>query len=829
MPHLLANASAGGVPTGESSHGPRVSLVLPCRNQAGAIREAIRAADAALAAVAAEHEIIVVDDGSTDGTAEEARGEAAANPRVRVILPRRRGPGVALRTGLQAAALDLIAYAAPGRPCDAGEWRRLLEWTEENDVVSGRRVGGPFALPRRLWSWGCNTLVACLTGARSHDRDRSLTIFRREHLARLEPESRSEFAATEIHARVRFEGLAAAEVALPWGTHPIPAIGSPRGLPGTLAGLLRFWWSRLLFAGRDPAAVGAAGWFWVGLFVLALVAGAMLFTKLSYPLLEPDEGRYAEIVREMAASGDWVIPRLNGVPFYDKPLLFYWLVGGSYRLFGVREVSARLVPALAALLTVLACFVCGRRIAGDRAAFLGALVLALTPGFIQCGRVVILDSLLTLFVSLSFFAAYEAVRGDRLRRAWWFTSAACCALGVMTKGPVALVLLGPPLAAHAWLQGSRARPRWGDWMAYGAVVLTLVAPSYLVLIARDPRFAYHFFIDQHLVRFFLQEYHVEPAWYYVPVLLIGFLPWSFLAVPLVGFLFDRRAEARSTRHPALGFFLLWACWCVLFFSKSSSKLPPYILPAMPAIALLFGCYLDRMLFRPFPASLFRMAQTAMPRLAGVGLAAAWLVVVTGAWKMHLIGLAPAVLHGCLGVAILVALAVWGGRLSARTAWLLCGALAGVVIVGVAHEFVPAWASRRSPLMRYEEIGRMVREDRTPVVCCDGEWGSVPFYLGEIEQVVNCRGLTPEEVVRAMFWQARYLVVVRHKADLDLFRQAAPFMEMKKVLYADEIAVALLEAVPGWAKVLGDPRLPAAWTALPRSGQVAETFPFRFGP
>jgi dolichol-phosphate mannosyltransferase len=642
-----------------------------------------------------------------------------------------------------------------------------------------------------------------LIGVRGHEADDSLTVLRREDLSRLDPESDTAFAAAEVLARARLTGLTTAEVGVPRGPRPARPAGSLGGTLGSVASLLRFWWSRLLISAPPPVCVAPArSWFWAGLLLLSLLSGFLFFGNLSYPLLEPDEGRYAEVVREMVVTGDWVVPRLHHVPFYDKPLLFYWLVGGSYRAFGVSEAAARLVPALAAFLTVLACFVLGRRLVGARPAFLAAVVLALMPVFVQCGRVVILDSLLTLFVTLSLFTAYEAMRGQRLGRAWWATSAVCCALGVMTKGPVALVLLGPPVVAHAWLRRSPARPGLRHWAAYGTLVFALVAPSYIVLIVRDPRFAYHFFIDQHLVRFFLHNYHVQPAWYYVPIVLIGLLPWSLLTVPLVRFLFDSSAEARSARSGALGFFLLWAAWCVLFFSASSSKLPPYILPALPAVALLVGCFLDRVLFGRAGAALLQEARTLVPRGAALVLAVAWLVVSIGAWKRDLLGPAPALVHAGLCCACLFVLGVGGRKLPARAGWLLSSGLAALVIVGVTHQVIPAWASRRSPLTRHEEIARLARAERTPVACYDGEWGSVPFYVGETDRVVHLPGRSPSEIVWALIREPRYLVVVRHKADLEQFRRVSPHMQMTKTLFADEIGVGLLEAQPWWKQVLG---------------------------
>src|SRR5207302_8594002 len=132
------------------------------------------------------------------------------------------------------------------------------------------------------------------------------------------------------------------------------------------------------------------------------------FPDLSYRLVEPEEGRYAGIAREMLTSGDWVLPTLNREPNHDKPPLLYWLVAGSFRLLGTNEWAARLVPALAAFGTVLATYLFGRSLVGPRAAFLAALALTGMTGFIQCGRFLILDSLLSLWVGLSLWTGYAA-------------------------------------------------------------------------------------------------------------------------------------------------------------------------------------------------------------------------------------------------------------------------------------------------------------------------------------------------------------------------------------------------------------------------------------
>ena len=219
-------------------------------------------------------------------------------------------------------------------------------------------------------------------------------------------------------------------------------------LPPSLSHWLPYLWSRVLFPGRasvDSAIRGRA------ILVLLVIPGALLYPCLSFRLFEPDEGRYAEIAREMTAQNDWVVPLLQGEPYLDKPPLLYWLIMLSYRAFGIHEWSARLIPALAVHCTILIVYLLGRRSLGERAAFWGALLLSLAPGFIGMGRLLLIDGLLTLWVTLSIFAAFEAMRGQNLRWSWWTISAFACGLGILTKGPIALILLVPPLLANQWL------------------------------------------------------------------------------------------------------------------------------------------------------------------------------------------------------------------------------------------------------------------------------------------------------------------------------------------------------------------------------------------
>ncbi len=173
-------------------------------------------------------------------------------------------------------------------------------------------------------------------------------------------------------------------------------------------------------------------------FLLLILAAALLcFGRLGCPLQEPKEPRNAEKTRQMLEKGNLVIPQLHGLPYYDKPPLLYWLIMASYALFGVHDWAARLIPCGAAFLSVLLTYFWGRQTVGPRAAFAGAIILCLSGRFVYLGRLVTMNSLLCLWVVAALSMAHCAFRGPTLRWGWWLLSAIACALGLLTKGPVA--------------------------------------------------------------------------------------------------------------------------------------------------------------------------------------------------------------------------------------------------------------------------------------------------------------------------------------------------------------------------------------------------------
>ncbi len=363
----------------------------------------------------------------------------------------------------------------------------------------------------------------------------------------------------------------------------------PANLPRSLAAWLPFLWSRVLFPGG--ACSGVERCRLSSLLVLLLVPAALLYPCLSFHLFEPDESRYAEIPREMLQRGEWVVPYLQGEPYLDKPPLLYWLIEASYAVFGVKVWAARLVPALAVHGCILLVYLLGRRSLGERAAFWGALGLGLAPGFLSMGRLLLMDSLLTLWTTLALLSAFESVRGGRLRWGWWLLASLACGLGVLTKGPVALVLLLPPLALQRWLTGTTCRVGRAGAFVFVLVLAAVTLPWYAAMTMRVPAFAGDFLWEHNVRRFLAPFAHEHGLWFYGPVLLAGLLPGTLLLLPFLRFLLSSAPDRAGRRTAELSFVLLAGGWCVFFFTLSQCKLPTYIMPAFPLLALALGHFL----------------------------------------------------------------------------------------------------------------------------------------------------------------------------------------------------------------------------------------------
>jgi dolichol-phosphate mannosyltransferase len=716
-----------------------LSLVIPAYNEAAGIRQAIDEADRALAERGGDYEILIVDDGSRDGTDEVVLAAIRTRPHVYLLRhPDNRGYGAALRTGFKAARFDRVAFTDADCQFDLRDLTSLVPLTDQYPLAVGYRVERQDPWTRRFYSRGYNLLVRGLLGTRVRDCDCALKVFRQDVVARLLPRTDGFFVNAEMLTRARQLGYGVAER----GVRHRPRLSgaskvSLRDIPRTLATLLPFWWSAVLFPGGgsnqpDHSQKRSSFFHHPLAFALVMLAAALLFlSRLHSPLLEPDEARYAEIPRQMLLEGRWGVPTLHGQPYYHKPPLLYWLVMAAYAGFGIHDWSARLVPCIAAFLTVLVTYRWGRRTVGARAAFAGAIMLCLSARFVYLGRLLTLDSLLGLWVVLAWAAAHSAVRQRTLAWFWWLLSAGACGLGLLTKGPVALALVAVPVLAFQALDPRATRPRLGAWLAYLLIALGLASPWYLFLAASHPAFVSEFFWTHNILRFVQPLDHEGPVWYYVPGLLLGMLPWSLLLPSLCRYL-GRRSAASTARRPAgLGFFLLTLLWCLGFFSAAGCKRPGYILPALPPLALTLGCYLDaalpRRLFRPLGAPsaqrLNRLAYRATLLVLTVGLGAGFLAVSLDMQKP----LSGFLLAAGSGVGLLVLLQRGASR-RVGISWGLCGGATLVLLYTALHQILPGYERKFSLRDQVRPQRPVTLDPAVSIICYPHRWDSVSFYL-----------------------------------------------------------------------------------------------------
>jgi 4-amino-4-deoxy-L-arabinose transferase-like glycosyltransferase len=330
------------------------------------------------------------------------------------------------------------------------------------------------------------------------------------------------------------------------------------------------------------------------------VAAALFFQLGDAVLFEPDEGRNAEKAREILILQDWMTPHENFHPVLDKPIFFYWLIAVAYKLFGVSEWAARLPSTLAALGTLVLVYRFGQIRWGSSAALWSVLILLTSVEFFVLARVVIFDMALTFFVTLALCAFFEAGHADHpwQRRLW--CAAMYTALGAATliKGLVGILMPGMVIFFYLLLSN-----RWSilkqvallpGMLLYFAIVLSWYLPAE----ARNPGYLRYYIWEEHFGRFATDGFDRGQPWYYFfGVMFVGFMPWSLLLPRVV-----KTQWNAFTGQKVDGALLYTSVWVVLpfvFFSTSSAKLPHYILPIFPGLALLTGMTLNR-LYRDNP-------------------------------------------------------------------------------------------------------------------------------------------------------------------------------------------------------------------------------------
>jgi 4-amino-4-deoxy-L-arabinose transferase-like glycosyltransferase len=466
--------------------------------------------------------------------------------------------------------------------------------------------------------------------------------------------------------------------------------------------------------------------------LLLLAAGLLLFGRLGSPLLEPEDALFAEIPREMLAEGNWIVPVHHGRADYQKPPLLYWLIMASYTAFGVHEWSARLIPCASALGTILVTFWWGSRALGFRAGLAGAFILCLSARFLYQARMITTDGLLCFWVVTAWALGQRAIWAPRLNVSCYLLSASACALGILTKGPVALALVVVPLFVGHLLRRGATWWMLSLWPAYIGTALGLASPWFAIMAWREPGFLREFFWTYHVVMRFLRPLHEEPAWFYLPVLLLGMLPWTLLLPALIRLLLRRSESTGRQRKAALLFPLLCCLWCLVFFSAASCKRVGYILPAMPTLALALGQALDSQLAAgPLAACGFflRVRAASWSYWGTQGVLA---VGIAGALVAASVGLAkPA---SCLAMAALAAagigyLSYRGREQTLQSSWVVCALSTFAVLFLALHVLLPGYYRKFSLRTELRSAAVSIHRSRSTVICYPHLWDSVTFYLG----------------------------------------------------------------------------------------------------
>jgi 4-amino-4-deoxy-L-arabinose transferase-like glycosyltransferase len=509
---------------------------------------------------------------------------------------------------------------------------------------------------------------------------------------------------------------------------------------------------------ESPNSMTSPALRWITL--LAVLFALAWFGNIGYrKLVKADEGRYAEIPREMVASGDWTTPRLNDFKYFEKPALQYWATATAYTLFGEREWTARLWTALTGFLGVLLVYLVGNGIFGRPTGFLAASVLGGTAIYVFVGHFLTLDMGVSFFMSGTILACLMALSDGASpaeERNWMLAAWAAMALAVLSKGLIGIVLPGTALLAYVFLQRDWQRLKRMHWLSGLALFLLISVPWFVAVSLANKEFVQFFFVQEHFQRFLTKGHgRYQPAWYFIPVIMIGAMPWLFSLV--AGYVNAWRtapaghpqasasaAPGAKPFHPTR-FLAVWCAIVFLFFSASSSKLGSYILPIFPATALLVALQLQR-------AS--RTGLVAQSLFAAVAGAAIWFVApnLTKSAEPSLPAeMLSAYVPWVAGAGALLALAAvisaalaWRGLRIASAVALSIGGLAFTQVAGSGHESL-------SPLYSAHNVAQKMLPDLTPdtqVYTVNTFDHTLPYYLKRNVTMVSYK----DELTVAIAWE-----------------------------------------------------------------------------
>ena len=751
--------------TGNGADGAEVvlSIVVPARDEAPNLGRLVADVHAAFETATLPWELIIVDDGSADDTGTVLAAITRRDPRVRAVrLESSIGQTGALEAGFAVVRGDYIATLDADLQCAPADLPELLDACRDADLACGIRSRRKDALSRRLSSALSNAARRLLVAPAVRDLACPLRVFRRNALVAI-AKATPLFDGAHRWLPALFVMAGLRVVQRPVQHHP------------RMAGA-----SKYTTRGRVVPVVGELGHvvalrlrrsrrfrFVAGLALVALVALVVLHGLGAFPLMEPDEGRNAEVAREMLATGQWSVPHFNGLPYLDKPVLLFWTIAIAFHAAGVSEGAARLPSALAAIVTMLLTYDLGAVLLGRRRGLVAALVLVTTPIVLVYARLVIFDSLLTALVAGALSCLVRArVRGNS--RVWLPLAGLAMGAATLTKGPVGFAV---PLIAWSTARGAlperRDEHRTRSMLAGIGVFALVVVPWLVVVAGQQPEFLRYALVDETVLRLTSAErfHRSEPVYFYPQTLAWALGTWGVMLVALAPTV-ARRLRTGARDAAVIAFCVRAVVSVVIFFTLSASKRPHYILPLLVPLSVLVAVALTADSTRTVAA------------MRSVG----WLAVLAGAVMVLVVaagfqgrGGAFALVVGPVMTAAGLFLAAWGATTAAvarrPAAAIACGALfapgLGLALLGPLAPYAEARSSRA--------LASHIEPDAT-VICFDTFRTSLPFYLRRPVVVASDTGrpLTSNYVVaqRAVIDTGDHLVPMAALPDL-LARRTRP--------------------------------------------------------
>jgi len=453
-----------------------------------------------------------------------------------------------------------------------------------------------------------------------------------------------------------------------------------------------------------------------------------------HPLGIPDEARYAEIPREMILKHNYITPYLNGIKYFEKPVLFYWLQVAAIKAFGLSEWAVRFVNALMGLFTCIIVYCAGRLLFDRRTGLLASLMLATSTLFFGMAHVVTLDMTFSALVTTSLLAFLVATQqtNSHIKRYSYYSSYLFAALAILTKGLIGLIF--PLMIIGSWiLLLNQWRLLKECYLLSGFIIILLVAAPWHVLVQlHNPEFFNFYFIDQHFLRYLTKTSgRNKPFWFFIAVFMGGLLPWLCFLPQAIKNSFPLKHNGK------LLFLLLWTSLIFLFYAFSNSKLAPYLLPIFPALALIIGHYFSTQWEQTTSSVSLRCGYLALATILSF-------LFIAFAYATQILSLAnqlPPITYQIgilLGVWMITALLAyywsWRGKQSAAfralfygtvTAYLIAASCMSKLDIGSIKPFT----EKMLPYLTTDTI----------VVSYDNYYQDLPYYLKRRVMIANWRG------------------------------------------------------------------------------------------